>query len=214
MNAQKQASSKFFILPVDAQNMDTDISTGDADTLSFEKILKKLIVHGGELLSVSDWSFYYIDVTGSRIRYLMRDRLLHILTDSRLKASPLIKMLKKKLSSTELEKKPFIAYSLVSQSLPEHIFHNVDTAPMSVEEFIEVLVNFAVDQNVIEMHECREVDKPKEKESIYRLFYGSVLDALEILKVKYSYGEAGGEPCIVIDRNKNVGMIVFRPTNQ
>ena len=214
MSAQKQAKEMFFILPVNAQNMDAEVSAGEEDTLTFEKILKKVLAHATEILAVSDWSFYYIDVSSDRIRYLMRDKLYHILVDSRLRGSRLVKTLVKKLSSEELERRPLIAYSLISPSLPEHIFHNMENMPISVEEFIELLYKYAEAQNVIEICECREVDKPKEKESVYRLFYGSLLDALELLKVKYSYGESGGEPCIVINKRKNIGVIVLGPSNQ
>ena len=202
-----KSSDVFIVLPINARNMDSDVSSGETDTMVYERILKKLVVSDTELLAVTEWAFYYLNLV--QPAFLARDKLYYILTDGRLKSSPLIKRLRKAITTVPMEKKPFIAFTLISHSFPEYLFNLVD-APLSIPDFVEVLVEYAKESREagIEWCECREVENPREKHNIYRMFYGSYLDALELLKVNYSYGETNGEPCIVIDRRSNRGIII------
>ena len=208
MSAQ-QANPVIFLLPLNARDMDAEASEHEAQP--YERLLKKLIVHGDEFLGVSDWSFFYVK-TNDSVRFLQRDRLYYILSDQRLETSVLINTILKKLASVELESKPFLAYSLISPYLPSYIFANIDRAPISIDELINLLIGFGKAERVVEVCKCEEIENKKEAESIYGMLYGSLLDALRLLKVDYSYGISEGEPCIVIDRKSKTGVIVTGAT--
>ena len=209
----RQANPAIFLLPLNARDMDADASSGEHEAQPYERLLKKLLVHGDELLGVTDLSFFYVKV-GDIVRYIQRDRLYYILIDQRIETSPLVKAIVKRLVSEQLENKPFLAYSLVSPHLPGYIFTNVEQGPISVDDLVKLLIDFGKSEGTVAVCTCKEIENWGEFETIYRRFYGSILDALELLKVDYSYGVSERGFCIVVDAERETGISIVEPAER
>ena len=187
-------SSVFAVLSADSVNLDEESSQTEE---AYDRVVKKVVEWGSEFLAVSDLAFYYVDASGGRAKYIMRDRLLDLLSDERVSRAPLARRLLGELRGAGLEAKVYVAASLTSPGLPRVLFESLES-PLGFDGLARVLYELAREAGVLQTVECKRLGNQEEFQSVFSMFYGSYLKALELVGLGYEFGEHGGEPCVLV----------------
>lgn len=201
---------KTLVLPETAQNIEDTEKILD---YTYSRLVRKLLYDEYAVLGVTDRAFYYILLHD--YSYVARSSLYSLVNIPTIAGEPLIKKVTVALKKTRKEEKPFIAFALISDSLPDYIFNykgEVDTE----EDLIKIMIDYVKTQKILnEVDRCEEIKMTPEKREVIEKLFATIIEVFDFMGVKPSFGVTElGEPCIITygklyTIDKNVILSVF-----
>jgi len=166
----------------------------------YGRLLKKVAIYKGDILAVSDKAFYLI----TKKKVYKRDKLVHLVKDKRTRKTDFVKAFIEQIKKVDISLIATLMNALYSDSLTEKLFVEANGV-MSIEEFAKYVIEYGKQLTwPYIMTECRVPEK-EIPISIYTPFL-PVNNILDILGIKHALGISETSLCIVIDKEKEIGI--------
>jgi len=175
------------------------------------RLLRKVAVHGRDVLAVSDVAFYLM----TEKKVYRRDTLAHLIRDKKTRNTEFVSALVERLKGLELSLLAAAINALYSESLAGKLFTEA-TKVMSLDELVKYIVEYGEQVSGLyrSVSGCRVPVKDEPPPTIVFTPFVGAIKLLEALGINFGFGVYDGVPCVVIDEKNGIGVALAAEEQQ